>query len=278
MANPLTKHFRQPAIYLALPSRGRFYPDDGIELTATGTIPVYPMTVKDELALKTPDGLLNGQAVIDVIKSCCPAIRDPWEMPAVDLDPIFIAMRLASYGKGMDFNTKCPHCKETSEYAIDLNKILDTLSTADYSKLFVLDGLSIKFKPQKYKNMNRISMINFEQDKLIQNVINNETLSEEEKMTQFKVSFERIRQLNIDLVIDSIDSITTKQGEMVNDRGMIEEYLNNCSRQVYEDIKKAIEELVDAYKIKPLELTCSSDECGKPFTTTLTFDQSNFFE
>ena len=72
-ANPLSKHFRQPVLHLSLPSRGRFYPDDGLDMSATGTVPIYPMTVRDELALKTPDGLMNGQSVYEVIKSCCPA-------------------------------------------------------------------------------------------------------------------------------------------------------------------------------------------------------------
>ena len=67
--NPLSGHFRQPAIYLKLPSRGHFYPDNGIDLPVTGDIPVYPMTVRDELTLKTPDALMNGVGVINVIKS-----------------------------------------------------------------------------------------------------------------------------------------------------------------------------------------------------------------
>lgn len=276
-ANPLAKHFRQPALYLTLPSQGRYYPDNGIDLTATGSIPVYPMTVKDELTLKTPDALMNGQAVIDVIKSCCPAIKDPWEMPSVDLDPVFIAMRLASYGKEMDFTSKCPHCSESHEYAVDLNGVLDGITKADYNKVFVFDELTFKFKPQKYKNMNRVSMINFEQDKLIQNVIQNETLSETEKMQHFKVSFEKIRQLNIDLVLDSIDSVTTKDGVVVKDREMLAEFLDSCSRQVYDNIKKSVEELVNSFKIKPITLKCDNEECGKEFQTTLTFDHSNFF-
>ena len=105
--NPLAKHFRQPAIYLKLPSQGKFYPPDGIELSITGELAVYPMTVKDELTLKTPDALMNGEGMADVIRSCCPGIKDPWTIPSVDLDVIFIAIRLASYGKGMDISATC---------------------------------------------------------------------------------------------------------------------------------------------------------------------------
>lgn len=277
MSNPLAKHFRQPALYLALPSKGRFYPEGDIDLSATGTIPVYPMTVRDELTLKTPDALLNGQAVVDVIKSCCPSIKDPWELPSIDLDPIFIAIRLASYGKEMEFSSTCPHCKETNEFNLDLNVILDNVPKVNFNRSTEFDGLTFKFKPQKYKNMNRISMINFEQDKLIQNIVNNPDLTEEDKMAQFKVSFEKLRQLNIDLVVDSIESVTTEDGVVVTDRDMIAEFLDRCSRQVYDNIKKTVDELVNECKVKPLALTCSNEECGKEFQTALSFDHSNFF-
>ena len=277
-ANPLAKHFRQPALYLSIPSKGRFYSENSIELSATGTLPVYPMTVKDELALKTPDALLNGQAVIDVIQSCCPGIKDAWEIPAVDLDPIFIAIRLASYGKNMDFTSQCPHCGNVEDYAIDLNAVLDSVGKADYNRTYTFDGLVFKFQPQKYRNINKISMINFEQDKLIQNVVQSTVLTEEQKMEEFKKGFERIRQLNIDSVIDSIESITTEEGVTVTDRKMMDEFLNSCSRQVYESIKTAIQELVDTYKIQPITLKCENEVCGKEFQTSLTFDHSNFFE
>ena len=77
--NPLTKFFRQPAIYLKLPSNGAFWPNDAIELPLTGEIPVYPLTTKDEIILRTPDALLNGEGVVEVIQSCCPSIKDAWQ-------------------------------------------------------------------------------------------------------------------------------------------------------------------------------------------------------
>jgi hypothetical protein len=60
------------------------------------------MTTKDEITLKTPDALLNGQGVVNVIESCCPAIKDAWAMPSIDVDATLIAIRIASYGNQMD--------------------------------------------------------------------------------------------------------------------------------------------------------------------------------
>ena len=43
--NPLQKYFRQPKIYLSLPSKGHWYPEGAIEMTENGELPVYAMTV-----------------------------------------------------------------------------------------------------------------------------------------------------------------------------------------------------------------------------------------
>ena len=48
--NPLNKYYRQPAIYITLPSKGKYYTAESFRPTETGDIPVLPMTAKDEMA------------------------------------------------------------------------------------------------------------------------------------------------------------------------------------------------------------------------------------
>lgn len=274
-ANPLSKHFRQPAIYLKLPSQGKFYPNGSIELSATGDIPVYPMTVKDELTLKTPDALMNGEGMANVIHSCCPAIKDPWVIPAVDLDAIFIAVRLASYGSGMDINTTCPHCKADNESTINLTMLLDNIKpVTNYNYPVTVDNLQFKFKPQSYRDVNKLNIATFEEQRLIQNIVGSD-LADEEKKRLFDESFEKITRLNVEMLIASIDSITV-EGATVNNTAQIKEFLDNCSRQTYTAIKSSIEKLSTFNRIEPLDLTCG--ECEKTYQSGLVFDQANFFE
>lgn len=273
--NPLAKHFRQPAIQLKLPSKGQYYPEGTLNLPVTGEIPVYPMTVKDELTLKTPDALLNGSGMVDVVKSCCPNILDPWKMPAVDVDAVFVAIRLASYDPGMDFTSKCPHCSSSNEHTVDLRVVMDNLRPADYSKSKVIDGLSFKFKPQTYQNINKTSMITFEEQRLVDSVVQNSNLTDEEKAQKFKISFDKLKDMNIDVIAVSIESITTEDGVVVNDYQLIKDFLNNCGRNVYDAIKNHIQVLIDQNKLDDLKLNC--DECHKDYQTSLTFDQANFF-
>lgn len=273
--NPLHKHFRKPAIHLKLPSMGRFYPEGTLNLPVTGEIPVYPMTVKDELTLKTPDALMNGSGMVEVVKSCCPNILDPWHMPAVDVDAIFIAIRLASYGSAMDFTSTCPHCKQKNEHAIDLRVMLDTLHPANYNAPVMLDNLQFQFKPQNYMNINQTNIITYEERRIVDSIVMNETYSEEEKLARFNESFEKLKQMNIDVVAASIHSISTEDGIIVTDRVSINEYLDNCSRQVYDAIKQNIEDLIKKNKLDDVKLRCN--ECEKDYASELVFDQANFF-
>lgn len=273
--NPLFKHFRQPSIYLRLPSRGSFYPDDAIDFPAIGEIPIYPMTVKDELTLKTPDALLNGQGMVDVVASCCPNIKNPWLIPAIDVDSLFIAIRLASYGEGMDISTKCPHCGTSNEHTVDLRALLDNVKYADYSKTYTIDNLSFKFKPQTYADINKTNIITFEEQRLINSILTNDQLTDEDKAARFKESFAKLNEMNINAVLASIDSITTEDGITVTNEKQIVEFLENCSREAYAAVKTAIQELVEMNKPDPISVEC--DECHKPYTSQLIFDQSNFF-
>ena len=58
-SNPLSKFFRQPAIYFALPSGGAWWPNNALERTETGEVAVYPMTTRDEIMMRTPDALIK---------------------------------------------------------------------------------------------------------------------------------------------------------------------------------------------------------------------------
>jgi hypothetical protein len=273
--NPLAKHFRQPSIYLKLPSQGRFYPQGSIDLSASGEIPVYPMTVKDELTLKTPDALMKGEGMVEVVRSCCPSIKDPWNIPSVDLDVIFIAIRLASYGQGMDITATCPHCNESNEYTINLNALLENLTPANYSDTLIVDGLAVKFRPQSYQDVNKLNLATFEQRKLIANVTDAD-IPDEDKRQLFEESFKKITDLNVGVIVDSIESIFVDQS-LVTDAKMIKEFLDNCGRQTYQAIKDRIQALAEKNSPPPAEVTCANEDCGKEYQTPLVFDQSNFF-
>ena len=157
-ANPLNKYFRQPAIYVSLPS-GNNYPPHVIEPSQTGELGVMPMTAKDEIRFKTPDALMNGQGVVDVIQSCVPDIKDAWQIKSYDLDTILVAIRIATYGETMEINFNVPGANENVSHTVNLPAILDQLRSTKVDGHVVLDdGLKITVRPLTYKDMTSTSL------------------------------------------------------------------------------------------------------------------------
>lgn len=277
--NPLSGYFRQPKIYLTLPSRGNFYPAGSIEMTESGEFPVYPMTAKDEITFKTPDALLNGQATVDVIQSCVPNIKNAWHLPSLDLDAILIAIRMATYGENMDITTKIPNIDEERTYQVDLRLILDQLIQNRFEDTVVIDELVIHIKPLTYYEFTQSALKTFEEQRVFQ-VVNSEDLSEEEKLSRFNKSFKKLTDLTVGMVSNSIQSIELGE-EKVTEKQFIDEFIQNADKRFYKEITDHIEQQKENFSVKPLTVTPDEEEraAGAPesFDVPIVFDQANFF-
>jgi hypothetical protein len=272
--NPLMAHFRQPAIYFPLPSRGQYWAS-GLNLPESQEIPVYPMTARDEIVLKTPDALLNGQGVVDVIHSCCPNITDAWQMPSIDVDATLIAIRIASYGNQMEFESKCPHCDEENRFEADLGGILNQIKTVDYTKKIQTNNLRIKLQPQKYFSVNATSKISYEEQRVL-NALGDTNLSEEIRVEEYKKHMSRVIELQIKSLADSTEYIEiVESGSIVNDPEHITEFYQNCDAEVCKAVRTKLEEIAAEGTIPPLETNCQS--CSKEYSIPLIFDYASFF-
>ena len=273
--NPLAKHFRQPAVYLKLPSAGRFWSPGSIEMSITEELPILPLTSKDEITLRTPDALLNGQGVVDVIQSCCPSIKNAWEMPSVDVDAILIAIRIASYGQDMDIAPVCPHCATEHSLALDLTNVLDKVKCPEYNNKLVFDEYKIKLKPQKYEKVNFVNKIKFEEQQLIM-LLNNEELSDENKSKVFAEQLSKIIDLNAEVLVNSTEYVEIiEDSNIVSNPEFIDEFYRNCPRNVVDAVKDELARLSLEATIPPITHSC--DECKKSFEIPITFDYANFF-
>ena len=277
--NPLKSYFRQPKIYINLPSKLKYYPSGTIEVTDTGEFPVYPMTATDEIAMKTPDALLNGQATIDVIQSCIPNIKNAWYMPNLDLDAVLIAIRIATYGDKMDIETVVPKIGEERSFSVDLRQILDNLLGNEFEEIIEIDNLIVHIRPMTYQEFTKNALKTFEEQRLF-TLVNNEDIPEEEKLERFNNSFRKLTELTVGMVSDSITKIQAGD-ESVTDPDHIQEFLRNADKKFYTEIVKHIEEQKEKFSIKPLTVeTYPEDrEKGAPdsYEVPIVFDQSNFF-
>ena len=272
--NPLSQYFRQPSIYVKLPSGGQHYADGAIDMPANGELPVYPMTAIDEITYRTPDALFNGNAVTNVIKSCVPAIQDPWAIPAMDVDSILVAIRIASYGHNMEMSTTCPHCENEADYGLDLRTILEQIKTPDYSKPVVAGDLQIFFKPMTYKNLNDNNQRQFEEQKLLQ-VLPDSDMPDVDKMTAMSAALVKLTHITIDALSQSVAAVKTPDG-LVSEPGFIEEMLKNCDRRLFAQIRDHIINVKSQAEIQPIKLKCSA--CEKEYQQAVTLDMTSFFE
>jgi hypothetical protein len=278
--NPLKKYFRQPKIYLKLPSRGRFYTPGSLVMTESGELPVYPMTAKDELMFKTPDALLNGEATVSVIKSCIPNIANPWGMPSTDSDAVLIAIRLATYGEKLDINTKVPNTGEERTFQVDLRMLLDQLSTFEFNPYVQIDDyMSVEIKPSTYKEFTENALKTFEEQRIFR-LVNDDTIPDDKKLAAFSNSFRKLTELTVDLVVNSVSCIDTADGK-VTDKAYIREFFNNADSSTFDKILKHLEKMKDDSRIKPFKVQSTAEdiEAGAPeeYEIPITFDQSNFF-
>lgn len=271
--NPLRAYFRQPAIHVSLISGGEFYPPGAIDVPPTGELPVYPMTARDEITYRTPDALLNGSAVVDVVQSCVPNIKDVWSMPSIDLDAVLIAIRIASYGHQMDFDTVCPHCGARSERAVDLRTILGQLKCPDYHQTLKFGDLEIYFKPMTYREMNENNQKQWQQRKTMQ-VVGDSEMTEEDKLHAISTSLKQLSEITTDAMACSIGAIKTPEA-LVTEPEFIREFLSNCERETFNRIQERIIAVRTEAAMPNIDLMC--EECKQTYKQEITLDMSNFF-
>jgi hypothetical protein len=272
--NPLTAFFRQPKIYISLPSKGEFYPAGTLEPTENNEFPVYAMTARDELLFKTPDALMNGAATVEVIKSCIPNIKDPWKMPSIDVDAALCAIRIATSGEEMSVDTMCPKCNHGNDRSIDLRILLDNFNKIRFSKRVEIGSeLLINLRPMTYDQMSKTAVKTFEHQRIFQ-IVNDESISEPEKIRLFQESFIKLTDITFEVVANCIESIESSAGN-TNDIHHIKEFLKNCDKSVFTTINETIDASKETSTIPTLDTKC--DKCEHEYKIELTLDQSDFF-
>ena len=280
--NPLTAFMRRPKVFLRLPSQGRYWPEGSIELNDTNEYPVFAMTVKDELMLKTPDALLNGYATVSVIQSCIPAIKDAWQIPSIDLDAILIAIRIASYGEKVEMDIDIPGTEEKEPFEIDLRPILDSIvDTIMWDPVVkVNDDITVHITPVNYKNLTQANIMSFEGERILRQMLE-PGITEELKIQFMNQAAEKLAESNVIQVVNGIERIDTSEGS-TDDKDFIVEFLNNSDPTVFKAVSRRFKELnaKNTYSEITVQTPPQYVAQGAPTTITTRFelDYSSFFE
>lgn len=281
--NPLSAYFRAPKTYTGIPSGGKFYGPEVLTIPESGEFAIYPMTTKDELQLKNPDALLNGEAVANLIKSCVPEIKDPKSMFSADVDALLIAIRGASGGDLVEVQAECPLCNTTTSVNVSVEESLAKMQTLeDEYTIDISNGLKITAMPFSYANTIKAGVASFQSTRSMQSI--SELTDDMERLSAFNDSFVRLADLNFELLVDSIRSVTYMNAEGENqtivDKAIIREFLENTENTTGKEIEDFINDVNGKGVKNEVQVMCTNEECNNAtegFNAPINFDPVNFF-
>ena len=273
---------RRPKMFLKLPSGGKYWPEGSLDLPENGELPVYGLTVKDEIMIRTPDALFSGHSTVSVIKSCIPNIIEPWKIPSIDLDAILVAIRIASYGEKMNMSVNIPVVEEDEEFEIDLRPVLDTIidNTIWEGEIKINNDLTIFIEPVNYKAMTDYNLLSFDSNRVLQFMMQNEELNEDQKVEMAAMAMSKLADATLVQVYNGIKRINSSNGN-TSDPEHIREFIENIDKDIFVKISTAYKELNNHNNTRMITIQTPPQyvDRGAPETLTVPFefDYSNFF-
>jgi hypothetical protein len=276
MTNPLQNYFRQPKIYIQLPSKGAFTTPGTIQ-GDTNKLPIYGMTGMDEIVMKTPDALLSGESVVKVIESCCPSIKNAWEIATIDMNLLIVAIRIATYGNMLSVTHKCTKCDAENDYEFDLVKIIEYYATAVYDNVINLEDLTIRLKPLNYKQMTDMSLRSFQIQQQVTQIIRSVPEGQDptaENNKQIQDFYRQLAALQNEIYILAVESVETKDINVTESK-YIKEWLENSDATIFDQVKSKNQANSEQFVVPAQSVECAA--CHSQTEISVEFDQASFF-
>jgi hypothetical protein len=107
---------REPELYL--PIDLQHWDKRYIDVPDNSELPIFPMTWRDDIELRNPDGLMNGSSLARVIERRIPCIKSCWHVPEAYLTKLIAAINLATNGPELEMRFTCNHCSALNEAII----------------------------------------------------------------------------------------------------------------------------------------------------------------
>lgn len=269
--NPLQTYFRQPKVFISLPSQG-VYNDPGAITGDLTRLPVFGMTGMDEIMLKTPDALITGESTVRVIESCCPDVKDGWSVSNLDVDALLVAVRIATYGNTMSMNHVCKSCTTENTYDLEVSKFLDHFGQCQYDPEVVIDNLKIRIRPLNYKQVTDFNLENFALQKRLFQASQIE--SEEERAPVISQIYKDLGALQNKIMIAGIEQVETPEGT-VTEHAFIREWIENADKTIFDAVRTQVNRNSETWRIPETHVKCET--CGAENKFGIELDQSSFF-
>ena len=274
----LQDFYRSPKLYIELPSGGKFYNEETVDWPETGELPVLAMTPKDDLIVRNPDALLNGDAVIKLVKSCIPCIKEPEKIIAPDMELILVAIRAASEkDKMLKADHKCEACDHEMSFEIDLGMaVQDFESISELSEFQLSNGITVGVSPANYMFSIQTAKSMIEQANLLSKITNEDYDSENMRLKNIGDAFDKMANFNFTVLLNSIKYLAIPDSdEQIEDREQILEFINNVDAKIGKEIDGVVSSINNGGINKVHKAAC--EKCEAEFEVPLDFDPVSFF-
>jgi hypothetical protein len=248
-----------------------------VDTTINGEVAVHAMTALDQINIRTPDALLNGDAMVKVVGNCVPSIKNPKDLVEPDINTLLLAIRIATVGSQMEVDTICPSCSHENHYQIDLNAIIETQTFSEANNCVELDdNLRVHLRPYNF-NQRNLSLLNEVQESQAVSLIQNDSnLDQTTKFMSLGQHVAKMAERTFDIVAQSITHITIlKTGQTVDNQEWIAEFLKNISKSQADSITDKIKQINKVGIDTVNNFECSS--CNHKWQQPIDFDPSSFF-
>ena len=276
--NPLSKYTKVEVLYSPLVSNNVIPYEDGVIEKDTTEFGICARSARDELQFNNPDALMNGEAVANVIENCVPKVLNARKLYVPDVELLMVGIKLATKETHYNIEVKCPECGHHGAFERDLNALMASAKLFEEVPELVLEeagGLVLKFRPHTWEEHTAFGRRMFMEQKKAR-LLEESDDPDEEKMKEFSAIFETMTQLNFDMIVTTIASIETPDGDIITDKGFITEWLSEQPSYVLKKIKDVSDEVSGTGVEHSMDVGCS--ECGHEWTLdNLQFDPSNFF-
>ncbi len=278
--NPLQRYFRRPALWVKLPTLGKWYNHGEVSFNERQEVQVFGITAIDEIMLNTPDALFNGHALETVIHSCIPEVRDVKKLCQPDLEALFVGIKSATSGGKYEITRKCPKCNHENTFEIQCNHLLDSMTYIEDADTYVdIDSeIRVHIKPYDFIMRSMLIQKQLEERKTLTAIENDPNVTDELiRAGLFAQSLEKMSRLTFRLLADSVTAIEILNGleNTVTNKDHISEWLTNANKAVTDAIIDAVTVLNDLGP--PRSTIAHCEECHNEWNERLNFDPALFF-
>lgn len=279
-ANPLQRYFRRPALWVKLPTLGKWYTNGEVTFNDRCEVQVFGITAIDEIMLNTPDALFNGHALETVIQSCIPEVRDVKHLCQPDLEALFVGIKSATSGGKYEITRTCNKCKHENTFEIQCNHLLDSMTYVEETDTYVdIDNeLRVHVKPYDFVMRSMLIQKQLEERKTLTAIENDKSITDEMvRAGLFSQSLEKMSRLTFRLLADSVTGIEILNGQhaIIRDKEHISEWLTNANKTIADTIIDAVTVLNE---LGPSRVTTAHCEnCNHEWSERLNFDPALFF-